>query len=74
MKGMLKLYWTILLFSVVPYVDAQICDGESWAPDRRYTINEDVVLDNKTGLVWKRCAEGMRWNGYACRGFYETLS
>jgi hypothetical protein len=31
------------------------------APDSRYTVNaaQGTVLDNQTGLMWKRCAEGL---------------
>lgn len=35
------------------------------------------VTDQKTGLIWKRCSEGMAWNGTTCAGAatlfrYET--
>ena len=35
-----------------------------------YTISVDgqEVLDSETGLIWRRCIEGMRWNGSACAG------
>jgi hypothetical protein len=28
----------------------------------------NVAVDRKTGLVWRRCVEGMAWNGSACLG------
>ena len=36
----------------------------------RYTISADgsEVTDTTTRLVWKRCAEGLRWDGKACSG------
>jgi Protein of unknown function (DUF1566)/Repeat of unknown function (DUF5648) len=39
-------------------------------PVVRYNyINEGAeVIDSKTGLIWKRCAEGMAWNGNTCIG------
>jgi hypothetical protein len=37
----------------------------------QYILLEDgaEVLDTKTGLIWRRCVEGMRWNGKSCDGF-----
>jgi hypothetical protein len=38
-------------------------------PDDRYTDNGDgTVTDVVTGLMWKRCVEGMTWNGATCTG------
>ena len=35
-----------------------------------YTISADgnEVTDQKTGLIWRRCAEGMNWDGATCAG------
>lgn len=30
--------------------------------------NGNEVLDTQTGLIWRRCIEGMRWNGKSCEG------
>jgi len=45
-------------------------------PDSRYTYNPagDEVTDSVTGLVWKRCVEGMNWNGSTCTGSFSTFS
>jgi Protein of unknown function (DUF1566)/Repeat of unknown function (DUF5648) len=42
----------------------------------RYTYinNGTEVLDSKTKLIWKRCAEGMAWNGNACVGIAHRLT
>jgi hypothetical protein len=32
------------------------------------------VKDKVTGLVWKRCVEGMSWGGAACTGTYGTYT
>ncbi len=41
---------------------------ESWTPDSRYKIVSEgaEVLDLKTNLVWKRCPEGIYFNGQYC--------
>lgn len=38
--------------------------------DARFVVSADgqEVLDTKTSLVWRRCAEGMAWDGKACAG------
>lgn len=35
-----------------------------------YVISADgqEVTDTRTGLIWRRCVEGMTWNGTACTG------
>jgi hypothetical protein len=38
-------------------------------PDTAYQIHSDqTVTDLRTGLMWKRCAEGQGWGGAACTG------
>lgn len=39
-------------------------------PLARYTFSADgkEVTDTVSGLVWRRCAEGMQWNGSTCAG------
>jgi hypothetical protein len=36
----------------------------------RYSLTDNgtAVMDSKTGLVWKRCEEGKRWENGVCRG------
>lgn len=45
--------------------------GPSWTPSSRYLINNDEVVDQKTGLIWKRCLEGMKWDGNICTGYSQ---
>ena len=33
------------------------------APDSRFEIHGDTLLDRHTGLLWQRCALGQEWNG-----------
>lgn len=36
----------------------------------RYSVSADEqeVTDSKTGLIWRRCPEGMVWKGRTCTG------
>ena len=38
--------------------------------EARFTLteNDTAVIDNTTGLTWKRCEEGKAWNGTTCAG------
>lgn len=40
------------------------------AGDARYEVieNGSAVRDSETKLTWKRCLEGMNWNGTTCEG------
>jgi Protein of unknown function (DUF1566) len=50
--------------------------GGAPSPAVRYSyISEGAeVVDNKTGLIWKRCAEGMAWSGNTCIGTSEVFT
>ena len=41
----------------------------------RYTISSDgqEVTDTTTRLAWRRCAEGLRWDGKECTGKLKTF-
>lgn len=41
-----------------------------------YVISADgiEVTDQKTGLIWRRCAEGASWNGSTCVGVASALT
>jgi hypothetical protein len=51
---------------------AQDCRPDSIpasTPTSRFTDNHDgTVTDTATGLTWKRCAEGLTWDGSSCTG------
>ncbi|MDD5227220.1 MAG: DUF1566 domain-containing protein [Methylococcales bacterium] len=38
---------------------------------KKYVISKDgaEVFDAQTGLTWRRCVEGMKWNGKTCSGY-----
>lgn len=41
-----------------------------------FVISNDgtEVTDQKTGLIWRRCSEGMIWNGFTCAGTASTFT
>ena len=45
------------------------CIG-AFAADARFVVSADgqEVLDTRTSLVWRRCVEGMTWDGSTCKG------
>lgn len=40
--------------------------GDATQPQYSYSAGGDEVTDSRTGLVWRRCVEGMRWSGGTC--------
>lgn len=63
-----RLVITVLLLGLSVVIEAQTCNDNISAstPDERFTVNDDKVIDNKTGLIWKRCLEGQ--TGPDCAG------
>ncbi|HUR88605.1 MAG TPA: DUF1566 domain-containing protein [Ramlibacter sp.] len=49
---------------------ASFVGGSAFAADTRFIVSADgqEVLDTKTSLVWRRCTEGMAWDGKECKG------
>ena len=47
-----------------------IAASSSQAETTRYTASADgqEVTDSQTNLIWRRCAEGMNWDGTTCAG------
>lgn len=56
----LAIFYFICLLGILPVA----------ATAQPYVISADgsEVTDQKTGLIWRRCAEGMSWNGTTCAG------
>ncbi|CAK0768072.1 Fimh-like protein [Gammaproteobacteria bacterium] len=56
---------------------AQTCFPESYSttPTSRFTDNGNgTVSDTQTGLMWKRCTEGMTWSVTTCIGDELTFT
>ena len=49
--------------------------GYAWA-DVPFTVSADgtEVTDGRTGLIWRRCAEGMATTGGSCTGTASTFT
>ena len=49
--------------------------GCAWA-DAPFTVSSDgqEVTDGKTGLIWRRCAEGMTATGGSCTGIASSFT
>jgi hypothetical protein len=49
---------------------AAVCSTISIVTAAPFTVSVggQEITDHETGLVWQRCAEGMRWNGSHCAG------
>lgn len=58
--------YLICLFGLTPF-------GVSAQP---FTVSVDgnEVTDQKTGLIWRRCIEGLSWDGTACTGTASIFS
>jgi hypothetical protein len=60
----------LISLGIISSANAQCREG---APGLKLEVEGDLVTDTKTGLVWKRCAEGMA--GKLCReGNLKKLS
>lgn len=55
-----------VLALALPLAANAVCDPNitANAPNARYSVSGELVTDNHTGLVWKRCPEGL--TGAAC--------
>jgi hypothetical protein len=64
-KGMeVKVHFRKILIALVMLYaqnsfSGQVCDGRKRAPDSRYSVNGNEVLDKATGLIWLRCPMGL---------------
>jgi Protein of unknown function (DUF1566) len=61
---------SLLLASVLQVVVTPAAIAEPFTISK----NGQEVIDRETGLVWRRCAEGMLWNGSSCEGLAQNFS
>jgi len=77
-KTGLSLLTAALLATSTTLALAQTCNPNIplTKPDSRYTYNPagDEVTDSVTGLIWKRCAEGMSYSSGTCTGTARTFN
>lgn len=64
----------ILILLPLGVVQAEECNGVTWAPTSRYKMKSSEAMDLNTGLSWKRCAEGMSWSRNTCTGKPSDIS
>lgn len=64
-----------LIFAVFWIARLAISSRAPRDPNRfRPVENGSEVLDTKTGLIWRRCAEGMEWDGDTCTGSHAEYA
>jgi hypothetical protein len=54
----------LALFATVSFTAAAQQAGPRFVP----SADGQEVLDTQTSLVWRRCVEGMKWDGKTCTG------
>lgn len=61
---------TLTIMPAVVVAQVQTCNDAQpeTAPAGRFKLNNGLATDTATGLVWSRCALGMRWEGDSCAG------
>jgi uncharacterized protein (TIGR02145 family) len=64
----------ILLNAAILLVASQLAYAEEWQTIDRYEVNDGLVKDRVTGLMWMRCVLGQEWNGTTCKGEIKKSS
>ncbi len=64
----LAVLFTGLISSAI--TTAQNCSNSiaATSPSARFTANQSLITDQKSGLVWQRCSEGQTWQQNKCQG------
>ena len=61
MNSVIKPFFNLLLLATATF---QVSAQERYTP----LSDGDEITDSKTGLIWRRCAEGMTWKKTTCVG------
>jgi hypothetical protein len=74
-RSVFALIIVLLLGCVAPVLAAQNCDASltSTTPNGRFDNNGETVTDNKTDLMWSKCAEGLSDSG-CTTGYAKTYN
>ena len=65
----------ILIFCLAGYFGLWAIHTQAEATHRFfYSADKQEVADSKTNLIWRRCVEGMIWNGTSCTGPEKTFT
>lgn len=72
-------FWVLVLLPVLVFAQDYCADSRLIAnnPTSAYVLHDDgTVTDPRTGLMWKRCAEGQAWDAAAstCTGEATSLA
>jgi hypothetical protein len=62
--------FSVLLFTCL----LSVCSLAASAQPFVISADGSEVTDQKTGLIWRRCSEGMSWNGTICAGSASTYT
>lgn len=62
MKTILTLPLLFLSFNLIAAPASCIAEA------KRFTFHNESIIDHQTNLTWRRCSEGMMWNGKTCIG------
>lgn len=69
MRTKLQSYLSLALLALHVPVFAQVCDPDVQRTAASYNfaiMHDDLVKDNRTGLIWTRCVSGQTWRGDRC--------